>query len=86
MYDKDMKTPLNIKLGKAKATEAVVLQDGSRMVKKSTVRYWCERQGAREDFWIIFRERHYKLSSLEFKRRFKVIIKGGEIRLPGLDY
>ncbi|MFH1138114.1 MAG: hypothetical protein V1816_18745 [Pseudomonadota bacterium] len=68
-------------MGKAKATESVVLHDGSRLVKKSTVKYWCERQGAREDFWILFRERFYKLSSLEFKRRFKIIIKSGEVRL-----
>ena len=81
MNEKENIPPLNVKLGKAKAVEAVVLQDGSRMVKKSTVRYWCERQGAREDFWIIFRERPYKLSSLEFKRRFKVIIKSGEVRI-----
>lgn len=73
--------PEGTKLGKAKAVEAVVLGDGSRMAKKSKVRYWVERTGAREDYMIIFHDRAYQLTTLEFKRRFKILIKSGGVQL-----
>ena len=82
MLQPEVKTPEHVKLGKAKALEVVVLPDGSRMLKKSKVRYWVETQGAREDYFIVFREKIHRLTALEFKRRFKIIIKSGIIQHP----
>ncbi|MEW6262863.1 MAG: hypothetical protein AB1641_07275 [Thermodesulfobacteriota bacterium] len=80
MNDKHHEIPKGLKLGKAKTLEVVVLSDGTRLPGKAKVRYWIERRGAREDMWIIHNEKTYRLSFLEFKRRFKVLIKGGLIR------
>ena len=79
MNEKLEQVPLNIKLGKAKALEVVVLSDGTRLLRKSKVRYWLERRGAREDFVLIHNEKIYRLSTLEFKRKFKILIRGGEL-------
>ena len=80
--DFDKKPPLDIKLGKAKALEVVVLSDGTRLQKKTKVRYWLERTGAREDFFLKMNEKVYQLTTLEFKRRFKILIKAGVVRHP----
>jgi len=85
MFDQNHQQPPGTPLGKAKALEVVILQDGTRMPKKSKVRYWCEKKGAKEDFFIIHQNKIYHLTSLEFKRRFKVIIKGGVVQLPRTD-
>ena len=86
MFDHHMKPPENLKLGKAKAVEAMVLLGGVRVIKNTKVRYWVERRGAREDVLIRFNDRTYPLTSLEFKRRFKILIKGGELQLkPAVD-
>ncbi len=81
MTEQQQNPPANVKLGKAKALEVVVLQDGIRLPQKSKVRYWVERQGARETFRIIHNDKVYRLTSLEFKRRFKEIIKSGVVKL-----
>lgn len=80
MIDPNYRPPEGTKLGKAKALEVVVLPDGSRLLKKTKVRYWIERRGAKEDFFIIHQERAYHLNILEFKRHFKDIIRAGEVR------
>jgi hypothetical protein len=81
MFDHQQKPPEKVKLGKAKAVEAMVLMGGVRLVKNCKVRYWVQRRGAREDILIRYNDRTYPLTSLEFKRRFKVLIKGGEVRI-----
>jgi hypothetical protein len=81
MIDHTHRPPEGTKLGKAKAVEAVVLNDGTRLPKKFKVRYWVERTGAREDFIILYHDRAYQLTYLEFKRRFKILIKGGGVQL-----
>ena len=73
--------PPNIKLGKAKAMEVVILPDGVRLFRKAKVRYWVERRGAREDFMLVHDNKIHHLNTLEFKRKFKVIIKGGEVNI-----
>lgn len=80
MLDKNYRPPYGTKIGKAKALEVIILFDGTRMPKKSKVKYWVERQGAREEYFIIYLEKAYKLTHLEFKRHFKMIIRGGEVR------
>jgi hypothetical protein len=72
--------PPNVKLGKAKAMEVVILPDGARLLKKAKVRYWLERQGAHEDFLLLYNDKIHRLSTLEFKRKFKIIIKSGEVK------
>lgn len=79
---KTEKPPEHVKLGKAKATEVVILQDGTRLAKKSMVRYWLQRQGARLTYFLFYNDHIYRLTGVEFTRRFKIIIKGGEIKLP----
>ena len=78
----DHQPPEHLKLGKAKALEPVVLNDGTRLFKKTKVRFWIERAGAREYFYIVYNHRIYDLTPHEFKRRFKIIIKSGEVKLP----
>ena len=73
--------PEHIKLGKAKVMDSTVLADGTRLYKKSRVRYWIERQGALENYYILYKEKVYHLTHLEFKRRLKVIIKSGELKV-----
>ena len=81
MIEYTYRPPQGTKLGKAKAMEAVVLHDGTRLPQKSKVRYWIERKGAREDYMILYHDRAYQLTFLEFKRRFKILIKGGGVQL-----
>jgi hypothetical protein len=58
-----------------------MIDHSHKLPKKAKVRYWIERTGAREDFLILFHDRAYQLTYLEFKRRFKVLIKGGGVQL-----
>lgn len=81
MIDQPERPPENVKLGKAKAMENAVLGDGVRLPQKAKVRYWVQRQGARLDYFLFYKDKIYKMSNLEFVRRFKVIIKGGEVSL-----
>lgn len=81
MFDYKHLPPAGAKLGKAKAMETVVLRDGTRLYKKYKVRFWIEKMGAKEDYFIIYKERSYHLTPYEFKRRFKTIIKGGIVKL-----
>lgn len=82
MIIKKKELPQHIQLGKAKALDSVVLAGGTRLYKKSRVKFWIERQGALENYYIVHSEKVYHLTSYEFKNRFKVIIKSGAIKLP----
>jgi hypothetical protein len=79
MFDSGPAIPEHVKLGKAKALETMVL-GSTRVFKKAKVRYWVERQGAREDFCVVHHDRVHRLTSYEFKRKFKVIIIAGAVK------
>jgi hypothetical protein len=85
MLDRSFKPPDRLPLGKAKALEQLILADGTSIPKKTKVRFWIERRGAAETFCIFHKEKSYRLTTFEFKRRFKVIIKGGVHQLPARE-
>jgi hypothetical protein len=80
MRNHDYRPPEGTKLGKAKTTETMVMDDGTRMFKKLKVRYWVERHGAREDYYILYNDKAYQMPTLAFIRKFKIIIKSGVVQ------
>ena len=80
MYGHEHRPPEGTKLGKAKTIETMVMDDGTRMFKKLKVRYWVERHGAREDYFILYNDKTYHMPTLAFIRRFKIIIKSGVVQ------
>ncbi|MEW5723818.1 MAG: hypothetical protein AB1896_11970 [Thermodesulfobacteriota bacterium] len=81
MFERDRQLPENIKLGRAKALEVVILGGAVRVPKKFKVRFWIERRGARIDYYIVYNEKVYHMTYIEFRRRFKILDKAEEIKI-----